>query len=85
MAIGRDCEIRTSNDKCYNTENCSNTPNYKYLGEYLPKICDENLTYKDLGEIDTYFVKAKGFYTRRYTTDIGNTWTETLIIGIKEK
>ena len=37
MAIGRDCEIRTSNDKCYNTENCSNTPNYKYLGEYLAK------------------------------------------------
>ena len=70
---------------CFNTENCSNTPNYKYIGEYLAKIRSKNLTYEDLGEIDRYFRIAKGFYTRRYTTDIGNTWTETLIIGIKEK
>ena len=81
MAIGRDCEIRTSNDKCYNTENCSNTPNYRYLGEYLAKIRSANLTNEDLGEIDRYFLKTNGFYTRHY----GDACSETLIIGIREK
>ena len=81
MAIDSDCEIITSNNKYYNTEECSNTPNYRYLGEYLAKIRSENLTNEDLGEIDTYFVKTKGFYTRH----IGDAWSETLNIGIKEK
>lgn len=81
IAVGSDCEIVTSNSKCYNTEECSNTPNYKYLREYLAKIRSENLTNEDLGEIDTYFVKTKGFYTRH----IGDAWSETLNIGIKEK
>ena len=84
MAIGSDCEILTANSMCYNTENCSNTPNYKYIGEYLAKIRSKNLTYEDLGEIDRYFRIAKGFYTRRYG-HFEDTWTETLIIGIKEK
>ena len=60
MAIGSDCEIITSNSKCYNTEDCSNTPNYKYLGEYLAKIRSENLTNEDLGKIDRYFLKTNG-------------------------
>ena len=81
MAIGSDCEIITSNSKCYNTEECSNTPNYKYLGEYLAKIRSANLTNEDLGEIDRYFLKTNGFYTRHY----GDACSETLIIGIKEK
>ena len=81
IAVGSDCEIVTSNSKCYNTEDCSNTPNYKYLGEYLAKICDENLTYEDLVEIDTYFLKTKGFHTRHY----GDAWSNTLNIKIKEK
>ena len=81
IAVGSDCEIVTSNSKCYNTEECSNTPNYKYLREYLAKIRSANLTNEDLGEIDTYFVKTKGFYTRH----IGDAWSETLNIGIKEK
>lgn len=80
MAIGSDCEIITSNSKCYNTEECSNTPNYKYLGEYLAKIRSANLTNEDLGEIDRYFLKTNGFYTRHY----GDACSETLIIGIKE-
>lgn len=81
MAIGSDCEIITSNSKCYNTEECSNTPNYRYLGEYLAKIRSANLTNEDLGEIDRYFLKTNGFYTRHY----GDACSETLIIGIKEK
>lgn len=81
MAIGSDCEIITSNNNCYNTENCSNTPNYRYLGEYLAKIRSANLTNEDLGEIDRYFLKTNGFYTRHY----GDACSETLIIGIKEK
>lgn len=81
MAIGSDCEIITSNSKCYNTEECSNTPNYKYLGEYLAKIRSANLTNEDLGEIDRYFLKTNSFYTRHY----GDACSETLIIGIKEK
>ena len=81
MAIGSDCEIITSNSKCYNTEDCSNTPNYKYLREYLAKIRSANLTNEDLGEIDRYFLKTNGFYTRHY----GDACSETLIIGIKEK
>ena len=81
MAIGSDCKILTANSMCYNTENCSNTPNYKYLGEYLAKIRSENLTYEDLGEIDRYFLKTNGFYTRHY----GDACFQTLIIGIKEK
>ena len=81
MAIGSDCEIITSNSKCYNTEECSNTPNYKYLGEYLAKIRSANLTNEDLGEIDRYFLKTNGFYTRHY----GDDCSETLIIGIREK
>ena len=81
MDIGSDCEIITSNSKCYNTEECSNTPNYKYLGEYLAKIRSANLTNEDLGEIDRYFLKTNGFYTRHY----GDACSETLIIGIKEK
>ena len=81
MAIGSDCEIITSNSKCYNTEECSNTPNYKYLGEYLAKIRSANLTNEDLGEIDRYFLKTNGFYTRHY----GDACSETLIIKIKEK
>ena len=80
MAIGSDCEIITSNSKCYNTEECSNTPNYRYLGEYLAKIRSANLTNEDLGEIDRYFLKTNGFYTRHY----GDACSETLIIGIKE-
>lgn len=60
MAIGSACEIITSNSKCYNTEDCSNTPNYKYLGEYLAKIRSENLTNEDLGKIDRYFLKTNG-------------------------
>lgn len=80
MAIGSDCEIITSNSKCYNTEDCSNTPNYKYLGEYLAKIRSENLTNEDLGKIDRYFLKTNGFYTRHY----GDACSETLIIGINE-
>lgn len=81
MAIGSDCEIITSNSKCYNTEECSNTPNYKYLGEYLAKIRSANLTNENLGEIDRYFLKTNSFYTRHY----GDACSETLIIGIKEK
>lgn len=81
MAIGSDCEIITSNSKCYNTEECSNTPNYRYLGEYLAKIRSANLTNEDLGEIDRYFLKTNSFYTRHY----GDACSETLIIGIKEK
>ena len=81
MAIGSDCEIITSNSKCYNTEECSNTPNYRYLGEYLAKIRSANLTNENLGEIDRYFLKTNSFYTRHY----GDACSETLIIGIKEK
>ena len=81
MAIDSDCEIITSNNKYYNTEKCSNTPNYRYLGEYLAKIRSANLTNEDLGEIDRYFLKTNGFYTRHY----GDACSETLIIGIKEK
>lgn len=81
MAKDSDCGIITSNNKCYNTENCSNTPNYRYLGEYLAKIRSANLTNEDLGEIDRYFLKTNGFYTRHY----GDDCSETLIIGIREK
>ena len=81
-AIGTDCEIGTTKGKCYNTKECSNTPNYKYLGEYLAKICDENLTYEDLGEINRYFRIAKGFYTRQYG-HFEDACTETLNIAIK--
>lgn len=80
MAKDSDCGIITSNNKCYNTENCSNTPNYRYLGEYLAKIRSANLTNEDLGEIDRYFLKTNGFYTRHY----GDACSETLIIGINE-
>lgn len=80
MAIDSDCGIITSNNNCYNTENCSNTPNYRYLGEYLAKIRSANLTNEDLGEIDRYFLKTNGFYTRHY----GDACSETLIIGINE-
>ena len=66
MAIDSDCEIITSNNKYYNTEKCSNTPNYRYLGEYLAKIRSANLTNEDLGEIDRYFLKTNGFYTRNF-------------------
>ena len=80
MAKDSDCGIITSNNKCYNTENCSNTPNYRYLGEYLAKIRSANLTNEDLGGIDRYFLKTNGFYTRHY----GDACSETLIIGINE-
>ena len=52
------------------------------LGEYLAKICDENLTYEDLGEINRYFRIAKGFYTRQYG-HFEDACTETLNIAIK--